>query len=323
MHKVAVGVLGASGYTGRELCSLVAAHPGLELAFAAANEQRGSTARFGGQELRFIATEDAPLQRAELVFTALPHGTSAPWVQRARDAGARVVDLSSDFRPGSDRGSGGTPVPYGLTELVRARLRDALLVANPGCYPTAVLIALAPLFAEGLVEQGGTISIVAASGVTGAGAAPRSDLMFAQVTEDFRAYSVGNTHRHLAEMRATVADMGGDADLVFTPHLLPVARGILATITVPLSARLPDVFAPWRAMYGAEPFVELSAEPPRLRDVVHRNVVQLSVAEARDVRRPTLTVFAAIDNLMKGAAGQAVQNANVVLGLPEPLGLPA
>jgi N-acetyl-gamma-glutamyl-phosphate reductase len=323
MHKVAVGVLGASGYTGRELCALVAAHPRLQLSFAAANEQRGTAARFGGRDFTFIAPEDAPLQRADLVFTALPHGASAPWVRRAREAGARVVDLSSDFRPGGDHVATGAPVPYGLTELVRERLRDALLVANPGCYPTAVLIALAPLFAEELVEQGGTISIVAASGVTGAGAAARSDLMFAQVTEDFRAYSVGNTHRHLAEMRAMVTHMGGDADLVFTPHLLPVARGILATITVPLAAPLKDAFAPWRAMYANEPFVELSAEPPRLRDVVHRNVVRVSVAEARDVRRPTLTVFAAIDNLMKGAAGQAVQNANVVLGLPEPLGLPA
>jgi N-acetyl-gamma-glutamyl-phosphate reductase len=321
VHKLAVGVLGASGYTGRELCGLIAGHPGLELAFAAANEQRGRTARFGATDITFVAAEDAPLARVGLVFSALPHGTSAPWVTRAREAGARVVDLSSDFRPGN--GTHTEPVPYGLTELVRAQLPDAALVANPGCYPTAILIALAPLFAQELVAPAATVSINAASGVTGAGAAPRADLMFASVAENFRAYAAGNAHRHLPEMRAMVEELGGDADLVFTPHLLPVSRGILATITVPLRRPLADPLGPWRSMYGGEPFVEIAEEPPSLRDVVNRNVVRLSAVPAADVRRPTLTVFAAIDNLMKGAAGQAVQNANVVLGLPEAQGLPA
>ncbi len=320
MHKVAVGVLGASGYAGRELCAIVARHPRFELTFATANEQRGWGARLGGREIAFIAAEDAPLHRAELVFTALPHGASAPWVRTARAAGARVVDLSADLRPGS--GCEGE-APYGLTEIVRPRIGGACVVANPGCYPTAVLLALAPLIASGLALPGATISIVAASGVTGAGYTPRHDLLFAEVAEDYRPYAVGNGHRHLAEMRAMVGALGGDQELVFTPHLLPVARGILATMTVPVTELLADPLAPWKERYAGEPFVEITAEPPCLRDVVHRNVVRISAAHAAGMRQPMLIVTAAIDNLMKGAAGQAVQNANLVLGFDEPTGLPA
>jgi N-acetyl-gamma-glutamyl-phosphate reductase len=147
--------------------------------------------------------------------------------------------------------------------------------------------------------------------------------MFAEVAEDFRAYAVGNNHRHLNEMRAVISDLGGDNDILFTPHLLPVARGILATITVPVTESLTQPLSLWRDMYGDEPFVEVSDTMPSLRDVVHRNVVRLSVVQASNVRQPTLVIVAAIDNLMKGAAGQAVQNANVIFGFPEITGLPA
>src|SRR5215210_5433779 len=219
MHKIPVGVLGASGYAGRELCGLIAQHPGLDLVFASANEQRGKQARVGNKELTYVATEDAPLGRAQVVFTALPHGASAEWVGNARSSGARVVDLSSDFRPGSNEGG----APYGLTELMRPKIPGAGIVANPGCYPTAVLLAVAPLLVKGRLLPGGTINISAASGVTGAGYSPRPDLLFAEVAEDFRAYSVGNQHRHLAEMRAVVTELGGaSSDILFTPHLLPV-----------------------------------------------------------------------------------------------------
>src|ERR671936_170604 len=198
MHKIPVGVLGASGYAGRELCGLIAQHPGLSLAFASANEQRGQRTRVGPVELTYVATEDAPLSRAEVVFTALPHGTAAKWVGNARNVGARVVDLSSDFRPGAGT-SERVNAPYGLTELMRARIPGADIIANPGCYPTAVLIAVAPLLAEGMVIPGATINVSAASGVTGAGYSLRSDLLFAEVVEDFKAYAGGNEHRHIAE----------------------------------------------------------------------------------------------------------------------------
>ncbi|HEX9221383.1 MAG TPA: N-acetyl-gamma-glutamyl-phosphate reductase [Gemmatimonadaceae bacterium] len=324
MHKVPVGVLGASGYAGRELCGLIAQHPGLELSFASANEQRGQRVRIGASEVTFVATEDAPLNKAEVVFTALPHGASAKWVGNARATGARVVDLSSDFRPGSDAPTNGIQAPYGLTELMRAKIPAAQVVANPGCYATAILVAIAPLLKEGWIVPGATINVSAASGVTGAGYSVRPDLLFAEVAEDFRAYSVGNQHRHIAEMRAVTKELGGrDNDILFTPHLLPVARGILATITVPVREYVDDPSALWRDFYSGEPFIEIAADPPSLRDVVRRNVVRLSIAKAANVRQPTLVLISAIDNLMKGAAGQALQNANVLLGLSEQTGLPA
>jgi len=291
----------------------------MRLVFATANERRGEQARLGGADVRFVAHDDAPLSDAELVFSALPHGASATWVARVRGTGARAIDLSADLRPGN----GPSDVPYGLTELVRRQLRDATVVANPGCYPTAILMALVPLAKRGLIASGGTVNATAASGVTGAGLTARTDLLFGEVTEDFRAYGIANTHRHLAEMRTVLEGAGADADLIFTPHLLPVARGILATITVPVTETLANPLAPWRDEFAGEPFVEITAEPPSLRDVVRRNVVRISARYVAGVRQPTLLVLSAIDNLVKGAAGQAVQNANVVLGLDEPLGLPA
>jgi len=240
-------VLGASGYAGRELCALILDHPDLELAFATANDQRGARVRIGRHSVEFIATEQAPLADAALVFSALPHGASKEWVARAREAGARVVDLSADLRPGN----GCEGIPYGLTELMREHVRNAPLVANPGCYPTSILTALAPLIQQDLVAEDGAIVVDAASGVTGAGNSPKRELLFAEIADDYRAYGFANgnanAHRHLNEMRAVAGSLGCTADLIFTPHLLPVARGILATITVGLRAPLGvDSLAPWR-----------------------------------------------------------------------------
>jgi N-acetyl-gamma-glutamyl-phosphate reductase len=323
VHKFAIGVLGASGYAGRELCELVARHPRARLAFATASDRQGTRARFGGQDVAFVAAEDARLGDAQLVFSALPHGTSASWVRAAHDAGAKVVDLSADLRPGNELAHDARTVPYGLTELARATVRGAEIVSNPGCYPTVTLLALLPLLVRGLVLPGATITVNAASGVTGAGFTPRRELMFAEVVDDFRPYSIGNEHRHLAEMRAVLASLECDADLIFTPHLLPVARGILATITVPLVEPMTDVLAPWREHYAGEPFIEVSEAIPSLRDVVHRNVVRITATMAAGVRAPAVIIVAAIDNLVKGAAGQALQNANLLLGLEETMGLPA
>ncbi len=275
--------------------------------------------------------EDAKLGEAELVFSALPHGVSAQWVEAAYDAGAKVVDLSAALRPGNGAIAGSgvegfarawSRAPYGLTEHARAMVRGAEIVANPGCYPTVTLLALLPLVARELIAPGATITVNAASGVTGAGFAPKRELMFAEVADDFRPYAIGNSHRHLAEMRAVLASLGCDAELIFTPHLLPVARGILATITVPLVAPLADVLAPWSEHYAGEPFIEVSAEIPSLKEVVRRNLVRITATMAEGVRSPTVIVVAAIDNLVKGAAGQALQNANLLLGLDETLGLP-
>ena len=332
VHNIPVGVLGASGYSGRELCALIAGHPQLSLAFATANAQRGTTLRVRAtgrvHAIPLVGADDVDLASAELVFAALPHGASAEWVAKVIAAGARVVDLSSDLRPGFGGAAGapsGVPAdaPYGLTELNRAAIAGARVVANPGCYATSVLLALAPLAKAGLIAPGATINISSASGVSGAGASPKLELLFAEVTENFRAYSVGNSHRHLHEMRAAMHTLGADCDLLFTPHLLPVDRGILSTITVPLTRPLVDAMAPYRDAYANEPFIELTSDLPALSDVVHRNVARINARVPQGVRTPTMLVFSAIDNLVKGAAGQALQNANLMLGLDEAAGLPA
>ena len=164
VNRIPVGVLGASGYAGRELCALIAQHPRFSLAFATANEQRGQTVRAGRQDITFIATDDAPLDQAAIVFCALPHGASLPWVERARAFGARVIDLSSDLRPGN--GEAAQRAVYGMPELgsaTRAAIQAAEIVANPGCYPTSILLALAPLVAAGLVAPGAMIIANSAS----------------------------------------------------------------------------------------------------------------------------------------------------------------
>ncbi|MFM8910899.1 MAG: Asd/ArgC dimerization domain-containing protein [Gemmatimonadota bacterium] len=210
----------------------------------------------------------------------------------------------------------------GVLVVLKTVTSGAQPVANPGCYPTSVLLALAPLIERDLIAPDAAVQIASASGVTGAGLTPRLDLLFGEVTENFRAYGVGNTHRHLNEMRACVQEMGATCDLLFTPHLLPAARGILSTITVPLRAPLDDALALYRTRYANEPFIEIADELPELRQVQRRNVVRITARPVANTRTPMLQLFSAIDNLVKGAAGQALQNANLMLGLDETLGLP-
>lgn len=312
--SVPVGVLGASGYVGQELLRLVARHPAARVAFATAESAAGETL----EGVTLLAVDDAPLARAEIVLSALPHGVSGRYVREARAVGKRVIDLSADFRLSAE-------AVYGLTEVTRPQLPAAALVANPGCYPTAALLALLPLAVAGLIDPERAVVIDAASGVTGAGRTPKRELLFGEVAEDFRAYGAGNEHRHLPELKATLArESGFTGDVVFTPHLLPVKRGILETIYVPLTRALDQAGAErlYEGAYAAEPCVTvLHGALPSLRDVVYRNRVAIGVAPVAHVRRPGLTVIAAIDNLVKGAAGQAIQNMNVMLGLPETAGL--
>jgi N-acetyl-gamma-glutamyl-phosphate reductase len=293
---------------------LLVGHPGASIAFATAESTAGEVVE--GQ--RLVKTEDAPFERAELVFSCLPHGVSTRYVRAARAAGRRTVDLSADFRLSAE-------AVYGLTEVARPRVVNAELVANPGCYPTAALLALIPLAQQGLIDVSREVVIDAASGVTGAGRNLKREFLFGEVAEDYRAYAAGNTHRHLPELRDTLAREGGfTGDLVFTPHLLPVRRGILETIHVPLTRALDqgEVEAVYDAAYTGEPCIQVArGRLPSLRDVVYRNRVAIGVVPVASVERPRVTVIAAIDNLVKGAAGQAVQNMNVMLGLPETLGL--
>jgi N-acetyl-gamma-glutamyl-phosphate reductase len=325
--SVRTGVLGATGYTGRELLKLLAAHPRTSVVLATSQSEAGISARRvvrSAPDLPLVRVEDADLSSCDVVFSCLPHGDSARWARRARAAGARVVDLSSDLRvPDTDEANGDEIAVYGLPELHRERIRGCRLIANPGCYPTAALLALTPLLRRGLIS--GPVVINAASGVSGAGRSAKRELLFAEVAEDFRAYAVGNVHRHLAELRDQSARLanGATPELVFTPHLLPVKQGILETIYVPLSRPLgTDPMAPWEEDFGAEPFVTLVRDgTPAIQDVVGSNRVAIAVTPVEGMASPLLIVSAAIDNLIKGAAGQAVQNMNLMLGIPETEGL--
>jgi N-acetyl-gamma-glutamyl-phosphate reductase len=308
-----VAVLGASGYVGRELLGLLEGHPGVRLAFATSENDR----TVAGHPTIPLAEADRHWEEAHLVFSCLPHGISAAAVERARAAGKRVVDLSADLRLADG-------VVYGLPEVYREALPEAPLVANPGCYPTAAVLSVLPFARAGLLDPGRPLIIDAASGVSGAGRNPRRDLLFSEVAEDFRAYSVGNEHRHLKEIRHQIAATGQAMDVVFTPHLLPVRRGILATIHLPLVRALsrPEAEAVLLDAYAGEPCIRVfRGEVPTLRDVIYRNRLALGVVPVQHVAQPMVTVIGALDNLVKGAAGQAVQNMNLMLGFPETRGL--
>jgi N-acetyl-gamma-glutamyl-phosphate reductase len=324
--RVRVGVLGASGYAGQEAIRLLARHGKADVALASSESEAGaklSRLVRGAPDLALTRIEDADLASCDAVFCCLPHGESAKWARAAREAGAKVVDFSNDLRViGEATPAWAKDAVYGLPELHRARIADADVVANPGCYPTAAILALAPLLRRGLVA--GPVIVDAASGVSGAGRSAKRDLLYAELAEDFRAYGVGNVHRHLAEMRDQAAALNGGStpELVFTPHLLPVKRGILETIYVPLAAPLDEPLRPWLDDYAGEPFVEIREDRlPTLADVTGTNLVSIGVQTVADVSRPLLIVVAAIDNLLKGAAGQAVQNLNLMFGFDEAEGL--
>jgi N-acetyl-gamma-glutamyl-phosphate reductase len=334
--QVAVG--GASGYAGGELLRLVDAHPELELAAAAAGASAGVPVADLHPQLPHLAstlfteTRADVLADADLVMLALPHGESAAL---ARDLPTHlpVVDLGADFRLddaadwehfyGSEHAGTWT---YGLPELAgaRDRIRSSSRVANPGCYVTAVTLALAPLLSAGLV-LGDDIVVVAASGTSGAGRAPRPSLLASEVMGSMSAYKVGGRHQHTPEIAQNLRSVTGtDVSVSFTPTLAPMSRGILATCT----ARGPDtneaeVLDCLDAAYADEPFVHLlpAGRWPTTGATVGSNSVHLQAAH--DPRTGRVSVVAAEDNLVKGAAGQAVQNANLMLGLPETTGLSA
>lgn len=327
--SVGVGVLGAAGYTGRELVGLLARHPRARIEFATSESEAGTSLRRLSRrapDIPLVRAGDADMASVDVVFSCLPHGASLEWVGRVREAGVRAIDLSADLRvPGADTPGWAGDAVYGLPELHRERIRGSQLVANPGCYPTAAILSVAPFVRRGLIGRGAVI-IDAASGVTGAGRAPKREYLFAEIADDYRAYAVGNIHRHLAEMRHQVGLLanGSATELVFTPHLLPVPRGILETIYIPLRAEMSaaEALAVYEEDYGDEPFVEILRDRmPALADVVGTNMLAIGAVPIAGVSDPMLMVVAAEDNLVKGAAGQAIQNLNIMMGWPETAGL--
>ncbi|HEV3280475.1 MAG TPA: N-acetyl-gamma-glutamyl-phosphate reductase [Acidimicrobiales bacterium] len=344
-----VGVVGASGYAGVELLRLCAIHPDFEVVVATAGDHRGEgVARHTPSlaasypNLAYSPTDPAELDGLDLVFLALPHGRSQHLVPNLRPRVGTIVDLAADFRlrdPGLYPRWYGVPhaVPelldefvYGLPELYRRELSDARLVAAPGCYPTAAVLALHPLLEEGLIAAPGAragegapaLVVDAASGVSGAGRAPKDTLHFGSVDGDFTAYGLLD-HRHTPEMEQCLG-----APVLFTPHLAPMVRGILATCYArpsrPVGAggavSTETALAVLHRAYDDEPFVVVTDAVPSTKSTTGSNCAHVTARV--DPRTGWVVVLAAIDNLVKGAAGQAVQCANLALGLPETAGLP-
>ncbi len=334
-----VGILGASGFTGAELLRLLAGHPYLSLEVATGESQVGRPVAavhpgLAGAypDLTFASVDIEDLATMDVLFACLPHGASQEILARMIDRGPRLIDLGADFR--LDRPElydewYGQPhhhpelidrFAYGLPELFGAELTARPHVAVPGCYPTAAAIGLAPLAGAGQIRPTGIV-VDAASGLSGAGRAPKENTTFCAADENFSAYGL-LTHRHTPEMEQSIARAAGaPASVLFTPHLAPMSRGILATsYAAPVgSPTTDDLLATLREAYDGAPFVVVRDDPPGTKDTLGSNAAHVTARV--DERTGYCLVICAIDNLGKGASGQALQCANLALGLPETAGL--
>lgn len=337
--KLRVAILGATGYAGAELLRLLIPHPRVQLTLVTSQQYVGKRisdiypglARDCDMVLEEIEPEKIRAQ-SDVVFTALPHETSQGIVSQLIRLGLRVIDLSADFRLHDAETYRGwyrdhqapellKEAVYGLTELHREQIMKGRLIANPGCYPTGALLGLAPLFVKGLTQ--GTVVIDAKSGVTGAGRSASVELSFSEVNENFKAYNVG-VHRHTPEIEQELSEIAATpVSVFFAPHLLPLNRGILSTMYVRLKQPAPEgeLTKLYQDFYREEPFVQIRpyGHFPETKDVRGSNLC--AIGFRYDVRTKRLIVITAIDNLVKGAAGQAVQNMNLMNGWPEDEGL--
>ncbi len=334
-----LGIVGGTGYTGVELLRLLVGHDGVDLAVITSRSEAGRPVADlfpslrGHLDLAFSEPDPGRLAECDLVFFATPNGTAMGMVPELLARGTRVIDLAADFRlrdPALWRRWYGMDhacpellpeAVYGLPELNRRQIARARLVANPGCYPTAVTLGWLPLVETGLVDIGHLVAD-AKSGVSGAGRKASVPGLMGEVGESFKAYAVPG-HRHLPEIRQTLAGVvGSEVGLTFVPHLVPMIRGIEATLYARLRAGEPgDLQALYERRYADEPFVDVlpSGSHPETRSV--RGINQCRMAVHRPQGGDTLVVSSVIDNLVKGAAGQAVQNMNLMLGMAETLGL--
>lgn len=339
-----VGIIGASGFAGAELLRLCADHPALDVAMATGDTQAGErladvypslSSAYG--DVRYQRFEPGLLDGLDLVFLGLPHGASQALVPELIDQVDHIVDLAADFRLADPAlyptwyGADHTApelldrFAYGLPELFRSRIVGADHVAVPGCFPTTASLVLAPLMAAGMIEPTGIV-VDAASGVSGAGRAPKATTTFCAVDEDFTAYGL-LTHRHTPEIEQVLTAVGqgpSPAQVLFTPHLAPMNRGILATCyarPVDPTTSTDDVRSVLAAAYAEEPFVVVTDGPPSTKATAGSNAAHLHASV--DPRTGWVVGLGALDNLVKGASGQAVQCANLLLGLPETTGLSA
>jgi N-acetyl-gamma-glutamyl-phosphate reductase len=338
---IRAGIVGGTGYTGVELLRLLSQHPHVELAAITSRKEAGTQVSVmfpslrGRISLAFTQPDTTSLQGCDVVFFATPNGVAMGAARALLDAGARIVDLSADFRIKDEAEwerwyqlKHAAPelvaeAVYGLCEVNRERIRGARLVANPGCYPTAVQLGLVPLVETKSVDLDHLIAD-AKSGVSGAGRKNELHLMYAEAADNFAAYGVGG-HRHWPEIRQGLAAAAGrEVGLVFTPHLAPMIRGIHATLYARV-AREDDFQSLYEKRYAGEPFVDVlpAGSHPDTRSTRASNVCRIAVHRGRQhaQRSDTLVVLSVIDNLVKGASGQAVQSMNLMFGLPETAGL--
>jgi N-acetyl-gamma-glutamyl-phosphate reductase len=335
---VKVGIVGGTGYTGVELLRLLALHEQAEVVAITSRAESGRRVDDlypnlrGLYDLAFTDPDVPTLAACDVVFFATPHNVAMNLVPELLAAGARVIDLSADYRIrdaalwsawyGEPHASPELlpEAVYGLPEVNRERIASARLVACPGCYPTSVQLGFIPLLANGLVDPQQLIAS-SASGVSGAGRQAKVDNLLSEVADSFKAYGVAG-HRHLPEIEQGLADAAGEpVALTFVPHLLPIIRGIHSTLFARLRGDAGDLQAIYEQWYEREPFVDVlpAGMLPQTRTVKGANRCQLAIAVPQ--QRDTVVVMAAIDNLVKGASGQAVQNMNIMLGLDEQMGL--
>lgn len=330
--KVRVGIYGASGYAGLDLVELLTAHPCAELVFGTSDTYADQP--IAGTNLRYLPHDDAPLDAVDMVFLALPHMASAKRAQQGRDAGRRVVDLSADMRLdsaeayrqwyGSDHPHPDLlTTPYGLPEINRAALRDTDRVAVPGCYPTTTLLGLYPLLAQKIIAPGRPIIVDAKSGVSGAGRSPSATTHFVEMFGNFAPYKPGRSHRHVGEIEQEMHKLDANlGPLVFTPHLVPVDRGLMASIYVEVrdGFDLSGVQALYEGCYAGEPLVEVlpPGQQATFKHVVRKNTCVISLTPVTD---SLLHITSVTDNLRKGAASQAVQCFNLMHGFDETMAL--
>lgn len=325
------GIFGASGYAGMDLIELLTAHPQVRIVFATSNTYTDQPVP--GTDLRYIASEAADFSSVELVFLALPHKTSAQVARRALDAGVRVIDLSADLRLEDatlyERWYGVhphpelLPVPYGLPEMYRDRIRGSRVVAAPGCYATATLLGLYPLLQSQGLDTNAPIIVDAKSGVSGAGRVPNERTHFVEVYGNLTPYNTGRSHRHIAEIEQEINRFGVyGTPLVFTPHLLPTDRGLMASLYVTLGYKgdADRIHSLYTTMYEDEPLVQVlpPGENATLHHVVRTNRCVISV---QPVTETLIYITSVLDNLRKGASSQAVQCFNLMMNLPETTGL--
>ncbi|MFH1028941.1 MAG: N-acetyl-gamma-glutamyl-phosphate reductase [Pseudomonadota bacterium] len=336
-----IAIVGASGYTGLELIRILHCHPEVAVTFLTSEQSAGKRISDVFPTLRgrcdLVLENLEPVrvaEKADIIFTALPHKAAMEVVPTFLKMGKQVIDLSADYRLSDPEVYGAWYEPhlnpanlkkavYGLPEIRRSKIKGAKLVANPGCYPTSIILALAPLLKKGLIHPHSIIAD-SASGVTGAGRSAKVDSLYCEVNEGYKAYGVGGVHRHTPEIEQELSLLAGEQlKITFTPHLVPMDRGILSTVYAAphKEVNTGKLVKLYEEFYDGEPFVRVLSQGNLPSTAFVRGSNFCDIAPVVDTRTGRIIIVAAIDNLVKGASGQAVQNMNIVCGLPEAMGL--